>query len=62
VAKSEERCNVQSLVMAVSNVEALSINNFQVLTWPVMVCRVVLEPFGESGLEKLLAAFPRSKL
>ena len=60
MTKREEWLDVESLIMAVSNIEALSIDHFQVFTWPVMICWVIFKPFWESGLQILLGSFLES--
>lgn len=50
MAEWEERCDVESLIVAVSNVQALSVDYFQVLTWPVVIRWVVFQSSWEGSL------------
>ena len=50
MAEGEEGLNTQAFVVAVSDIETLTVNDLEVLTWPVVVCWVVLQAFREGCL------------
>lgn len=50
VAEGKEGSEGHSVVVAVANVEALAVDDLHVLTGPVVVCRIILETFGERSL------------
>jgi hypothetical protein len=51
VTEGEERGDVGMIVMSVADVEAFAVENFEVFAGPVVIGWVVLETFGEGGLE-----------
>lgn len=50
MTEGKQRCDVGVVVMLIADVQTLAVEDFEVLTWPVVPRRSVLDAFRECCL------------